>query len=224
MICMSIRPKLSCSGSDSLATGLSSVLYGSNKSLSKRFSWGPHSVSENTKQTHVSIRAYAESKSLSTLRRDPTVFYTAFFTTGNKIARRTRREMGAVLSGGMLVFRSFRENGGRLGDVGTLNFRRPSDVRVTLNVDGTVDESNGGRPSLGSREKSRTNGIQRSKSGEVSAFNRHRPFFDASSLDKAAKCPLRSRIPNCDKNHAIAATFVFGRRVRIETHVRLVRR
>lgn len=41
IICIKVNPKLSCSGSDSLTTGLSSVLYESSKSCSRRFSWYP---------------------------------------------------------------------------------------------------------------------------------------------------------------------------------------
>jgi hypothetical protein len=39
IICMSVRPKLSPRGSDSLPTGRSSTLYVSSRSFSSRFSW-----------------------------------------------------------------------------------------------------------------------------------------------------------------------------------------
>lgn len=41
MICINVKPKLICNGSDSLTTGLSSVLYVSNRSCNKRFSLIP---------------------------------------------------------------------------------------------------------------------------------------------------------------------------------------
>ena len=41
IICINVKPKLNWSGSDSLTTGLSKVLYESSKSCSKRFSWYP---------------------------------------------------------------------------------------------------------------------------------------------------------------------------------------
>ena len=41
MICIKVRPKLTTTGSDSLATGRSNVLYFSSKFVSNRFSLGP---------------------------------------------------------------------------------------------------------------------------------------------------------------------------------------
>lgn len=44
MICCSVRPNFTSSGSDSLATGRSKTLYGPSRLLSSRFSCGPCSV------------------------------------------------------------------------------------------------------------------------------------------------------------------------------------
>lgn len=51
IICISVKPKLNWSGSDSLTTGRSSVLYESNRSCSNRFSLYPAEQSAKTEET-----------------------------------------------------------------------------------------------------------------------------------------------------------------------------
>lgn len=49
MICINVKPKLICNGSDSFTTGRSSVLYESNKSCKRRFSLYPARHTEKNK-------------------------------------------------------------------------------------------------------------------------------------------------------------------------------
>jgi len=57
IICMSVRPKLSTRGSDSLPTGRSSTLYVSSRSFSSFFSWRPPLTSPVPNHNQQSMRS-----------------------------------------------------------------------------------------------------------------------------------------------------------------------
>lgn len=59
IICMSVRPKLSWRGSDSLPTGRSSTLYESSRSFSSFFSWRPPLTSPVPNHNQQSVRSCA---------------------------------------------------------------------------------------------------------------------------------------------------------------------
>lgn len=58
---MSVRPKLSTRGSDSLPTGRSSTLYESSRSFSSFFSWRPPLTSPVPNHNQQSVRSCAQS-------------------------------------------------------------------------------------------------------------------------------------------------------------------
>lgn len=55
MICINVKPKLICNGSDSFTTGRSSVLYVSNKSCKRRFSLYPAKQTVNKNKVKNSL-------------------------------------------------------------------------------------------------------------------------------------------------------------------------
>lgn len=67
IICIKVKPKLNWSGSDSLTTGRSSVLYESSRSCSKRFSLYPaeQSARKETRSLKPSIIQYLSERQMS---------------------------------------------------------------------------------------------------------------------------------------------------------------